>query len=181
MKNEKWVTRINALFTQLDTNKNGYLSRDDWLLSVDNLAKVVTNRPAEIAKLREVVIEYTEALGVTEGVKADKQKFLELLSVAVADDIAKFKKGEKTLTERFAGAYFDVVDQNHDGCINWDEYKIVMEASGFPEESARGTFELLDKNKNGKIERKELIAADIKFWCDLEEKETDELFGKTFF
>ena len=50
-------------------------------------------------------------------------------------------------------ALFDVVDRNHDGNLGWDEYKSVMEASGFDEASAtiKAAFDMLDGSheKNG--------------------------------
>ena len=40
----------------------------------------------------------------------------------------------------------------------------VMEASGFDEATTKAAFDMLDKNKSGKIDRKELAAADLQFW-----------------
>ena len=180
LKNAKWVKRMNECFDQLDVNKSGYLSREDWLIHVNNLAKVVTDRPALIAKAREVTLEYTDALGLTEGVKADKQKFLELAAAMSIVEIAKVKKGEKSLIEIFDNALFDVVDRNHDGCLTFDEFKVMMKAGNFDDDVAPAIFALLDKNKNGKIERSEYIAADIKFWCNLDDPDTQGMFGEKY-
>ena len=62
----------------------------------------------------------------------------------------------------------DIVDRNHDGNLGWDEYKSIMDVSGFDEATTKAAFDMLDKNKNGKIDRKELAAADLQFWMGLE-------------
>ena len=55
-----------------------------------------------------------------------------------------------------------------------------MEASDHSPEVAEATFNLLDKNKDGKIERKVLIDSAIKFWCDLDDQETKGMFGDRY-
>ena len=76
--------------------------------------------------------------------------------------------------------YFDVLDKKHDGYVTWDEYKIVMEVGGYDEEAGRVTFNLLDKDKSGKIDRKEFTDADIKFWFTLDDAETRGMYGAKF-
>ena len=177
LKNAKWVKRVDESFNSLDVNKNGYLSREDWLISVDKLAKVATDRPAEIAKLRAATLEYADAMGLTEGVQADKKKFRELAAAMSLAEIGRRDKGEMT---KVGNTGFDVLDQNHDGYVTWDEYKVAMEVAGLDEEVGRATFDLLDKNKSGKIDRKEYTAADIKFWCTLDDHDTQGMYGPRF-
>ena len=166
--------------TQLDTNKNGYVSREDWLLKVDNLAKVVTDRPDEITKLRAVTSEFANATGLTEGLQVDKQKFLELMAAFMIAETARVKRGELALMEKIANAQFDVVDSNHDGSIRFEEYKLLIKATmNFDEDAAKAIFNLIDLNKNGKIERKEFTTANAKFWCTCE-ADTQGMFGDKY-
>ena len=180
LKNPKWVKRIDESFHQFDRNGEGFVSREDWLVNVDNLAKVVTNRPSAIAKLRAATLEFTTALGLTEGVKADKQKFLELAANMVVAEIAKVKRGEKTLVEKMENAVFDVVDTSRDGTITFDEYVILMKAGNFPEDAAKAAFTLLDKDKSGKLERKEYISSYFKFWFHLDDPDVQGMFGSKY-
>ena len=180
LKNAKWVKRMDELFNTLDVNKNGYLSREDWLISVDKLAKVVPDRPAEIAKHRAVTLEFTDAIGLTQGVQADKKKFRELAAAWQLAETGRRDKGEMTMSEKVNNAHFDVLDKNHDGYVTWDEYKVMIEAAGLGEEEARGAFNLLDKDKSGKIDRKEYTDACIKFWCTLDDAETRGMYGAKF-
>ena len=159
--NDQWVKKIEGLFDSFDLNKNGYLSTEEFKTGIDRLAQKVTDRPELIAKLREASAELTTAIGITETTKADKKKFVELLAAFVTEEKAK------ALIEKHNEALFDVVDRNHDGHITWEEYKSVMETRGFNEPSARAAFDFLDKDKNGKIDRKELAIADVHFWTSL--------------
>ena len=180
LNNAKWVKRIDESFNILDVNKNGYLSREDWLITVDKLAKVAPDRPAEIAKLRAVTLEFADVIGLTEGVQADKKKFRELAAAMSLAEIGRRDKGEMTMSEKVDNAYFDVLDKNHDGHVTWDEYKVAMEVLGLGEEEGRATFNLLDKDKSGNIDRKEFTDANIKFWCTLDDPDTQGMFGARF-
>ena len=152
LKNEKWVKRVGEFFTQLDTNKNGYLSKEDWMLTCSNLEKAAPDRPAEIAKLRQISSEFTDALGLTEGVKADTKKFVELFAAFSLAEMARVKKGEMSLTEKLDNAIFDVVDRNHDGRVTFEEFKAVMKSYGFNEDVGKTVFAAMDRDKNGTIE-----------------------------
>ena len=180
LKNAKWVKRLSEFFHQCDLNKDGHLSREDWLIGIDNLAAVITDRPALIAKLREVSLEYAAGLGLTEGVKVDRQKFLECAAAMAVAETAKVKSGGKSLLEMVDNAGFDVVDQNHDGHVTFEEYKVMMNAYHFDLESAEATFAVLDKNKNGKLERNEFTSANVKFWFQLDDPDSQGMFGAKF-
>ena len=180
LENDKWVKRIDGLFTTFDVNKDGYVSAEDWMITVDNFEKDASDRPEAIAKLREATLDFTTALGLTEGVKADKKKFRELEAAFCLAQAEKMKRGEMTSLDKFTNALFDFVDKNHDGCLTFEEYKMIVVSSNFDEEAAKATFNMLDKNKNGKIERKEYLASSVKFWCTLEDSDTKGFFGDKF-
>ena len=125
-------------------------------------------------------MEYTAALGLTEGVEVDKQKYLEGAAAMKVAELARLKRGEGSLLERLDNSWFDIVDTNHDGHVTFEEYKVLMKASNFDLESAKATFALLDKNKKGKLERKEFISAHFKFWFELDDPDAQGMFGDKF-
>ena len=181
LKNDKWVKRIDATFSTLDLDKSGYLSAEDWMSLVDNLGKIVSDRPNAIAKLRNHMSEFLIALGLTKGIKVDKKKFRELVAAFDLAETEKMKRGEMTWLEKYNNAMFDVVDTNRDGFVTFEEYKLILgTASNAGEEEAKATFNLLDKNKNGKIERKEFISSNLKFWYTLDDSDTKGMFGDKF-
>ena len=117
---------------------------------------------------------------MTEGVQADKKKFRELAAAWSLAEIDRRDKGEMTMSEKLDNACFDVLDKNNNGYVTWDEYKVAMEAGGFGEEESRGGFNLLDKDKSGKISRKEMAAANVKFWCTVDDPDTQGMYGDKF-
>ena len=180
LNNAKWVKRIDESFDTFDANKNGYITREEWLITVDKFAKIVTDRPAEIAKLRAATSEHANAMGLTEGVQVDKKKFRELAAAMSLAEIGRRDRGEMTMVEKADNARFDVLDKNRDGYVTWDEYKVVLKVVGLDEEVGRATFDLLDRNKSGKIDRKEYTDSNIKFWCTLDDPDTQRMYGDRF-
>ena len=180
LNNAKWVKRVDEFFKSFDMNKNGYLSREDWLICINNLLKAFPDCQAEIDELRAVAIEFTTAVGLTEGVQIDKKKFQELCTAMSLAEVGRKDRGEITVAETMGNAIFDFLDQNHDGSISWEEYKVWMEASSFDEEVALTNFKYLDKNKSGGIDRKEYSDANVKFWCMMYDPETQGMFGDKF-
>jgi len=180
LKNAKWVKRIGELFDRVDRNKDGYVSQEDWLRFPDELAKAVPDRPAENTKFRELMMEVTREMGLPEGVKLDKQKYMGLAAAMAVAEVGKIKRGEQPLMEKLDQASFDVVDRHHDGNITWDEYQLLMKSGNFGEDAAKAAFDFLDRNKNGKIDRKEFAAANTQFWCYLDSPDTEGMLGDKF-
>ena len=180
LKNDKWVKRMGEFFTQVDLDKSGYVSREDHLQYITNLAKAVPDNPDAIAKLRQVSLDFNDELGLTEGLKADKQKYLELAAAMAVNEMAKVKRGEITLLENQNDALFDVVDRNRNGRLTFEEYKVAVSALNFDEIAAKATFDMLDRNKDGTIERKEFIAANINFWYACDDPNCQGMFGDKF-
>ena len=54
---------------------------------------------------------------------------------------------------------FAVVDTSRDGKITFNEYLVLMKSGNFPSDAAQAAFALLDKDKSGKIDRKEYISS----------------------
>ena len=179
LNNTKWVKRISEMYDDTDTDKNGYISNTDILKFADNLAKE-TDCPEMITKLREVMLEWAAAMGLEEGVKANKQQFLKMVAEMAVSENAKVKRGEKTLLYKLDNALFDVVDANHDGTITLNEFKVVMKAYNYDEELSEASFAAMDKNKNGKIERDEFIETEFKFWFSLDEPDILRILGDKF-
>ena len=180
LKNEKFVKCMGEFFTQVDLDESGYVSREDHLQYIANLAKAVPDNPDAIAKLRKVTLEFIDELGLTEGLKADKQKYLELAAAMAVNEMAKVRKREITLFENQNDALFDVVDRSRNGRLTFEEYKVAVSALNFDENSAKATFDMLDRNKDGTIERKEFIAANINFWLACDDPNCQGMFGDKF-
>jgi len=180
LNNDKFVKRIYTSFTQLDRHKKGYVSREDYFLGIKKLAELAPGRPDLVAKAEQVTAEFCDAFGLKEGVKADEKKLVELAAAMGVAESTRRRNGEETLTAKVHNAIYDIVDETHDGYVSLPEYRKVMEASDHSPEATEATFNVLDKEKEGKIKRSELIDAAIKFWCELDNQETKGMFGDKY-
>ena len=181
LKCPKWVKRVGEAFHRvLDMDNKGYTTEEDFLRPINELAKVVTDRPELIAKAQEARLEFAKAMGVSGSVKVDQQKFLELAAAYAVLERGRLEKGETPYLEVSNSTMLDVVDRNQDGAITWDEYKIFMDAGNMGEESAKAAFALLDKDNSGKISRSEYMKDDIKFWFELDDPDVHGFLGERF-
>ena len=178
LQNKRWVERFCGYFALLDFDKDGIVSREDWLAGVDRIGTVITDHPAAIAKLRETTFEFATAFGLTKGVKAEKQKFLRLAAAWAVGETARAESGKESLLEKLLNAAFDVVDKNYDGYVTFEEFETVQgKGYNYEPEMIKASFAKLDKNKNGKIERKEFLDAEFKFWVCLDDPDVLGMFG----
>ena len=58
------------------------------------------------------------------------------------------------------------MDMNKDGIISLEEYTKLCEACNMTAEVAKMMFDMIDKNHDGKLELKEVLAITNKFWFD---------------
>ena len=74
------------------------------------------------------------------------------------------------------------MDRNSNGYLSPDEYKELMTILdvSMTDEDIQAAFDLLDTDKNGKLDKKEYAPADVKFWCVPEDSSADGLFGNRF-
>ena len=180
LKSPKWVKRINGAFDMVDNDNKGYLTEDDFMRSVNKLAKVVTDRPDLIAKKRQSKMAFTKTLGITGSMKADKQKFLELMAAYAVLERARLDKGEMTHLEEGNDIMLDAIIKRQDRLITWEEFKMYMNVLNMGEESAKAVFALLDKDNSGKIKRSDYHKYNSSFWFELDDPDVQGLFGDSF-
>ena len=180
LNNAQWVHRIEELFAQADLNKNGFLELADWELWVNNTEKACNPSPAVSSKLRQAMRDFCAGLGLTEGKKSTREQFVKDFAAFAVVERRKKERGEEPLLLKLNVIWYDVVDTNHDGSLTLDEYRTVMSACNFDPSAADATFKILDKNKNGKVEIKELNEHEFKFWFALEDPGSKGLFGDIF-
>ena len=177
-KNPSWVQRMEEVYAAVDLNKDGFMSLEDWEMWVDNIEREVKPDPQIVATLRTRMQEFCGAMGLTPGKKATKEEFISGAAAMAEAERAKKLKGEETVLERLNNAWYDVVDTNHDGCVTLDEWRQVQKACNYDASAADKKFEVVDKDKNGKIERKELSNSEFKFWFTLDEEDSKKILGE---
>ena len=75
------------------------------------------------------------------------------------------------------GAMFDVIDTNHDGFIQQEEYEYHFRISGLDTTLAKESFDAIDTNKNCVLSREEFIFAAVEFHRSREDTPAKYFFG----
>ena len=145
---------------------DGYVSLEDWMLWVENIEKDISPDSKLVDRLRKSMEEFCgpRGIGLTSGMKITRDIFVKDIMVrfAVAEGSKKLRKD--TLVFQMCDAWYDVVDTTDDGMVTIDEYKKAMKARNYDESVAEEAFTLLDKDKDGKVERFKMIESEFHFW-----------------
>lgn len=165
----------------LDVDKSGYLTRKDYDVGQRMIKLEMEPDPKLFALYCDATEEFcVSALGLTQGKRLTKEEYVKQAANAAESELEKRKRGEETLLGKVQNAYFDVIDKNHDGFVTLEEYKLTMKINGLDSEAAEAAFKLIDKNKNGKVERRELIEHQLNFWLKLDDEASKGMLGEAF-
>lgn len=85
---------------------------------------------------------------------------------STSDEIAHLRKA------------FEAFDAEHNGTIDFEEFKAALEKSNFSEEDLQEIFESIDVNKNGRIMYTEFLAATMEAHGHIEERRIAEAFDR---
>ena len=95
---------------------------------------------------------------------------------AIEDLITNEEKLERTI-KTFYNAMFDVIDTNHDGYVQENEYEHHFKISRLDPAMAKKSFDAIDTNKVGVLSREEFISAIVEFLGSKEDTPAKFFFG----
>ena len=164
LKNKEWMKKIKEHFTYLDTNKNGFLSQEDWILMVDNLKAILGMEEEKFKTVKEVHIKLASRLGATPGVQLTPEEFIKTAAKFAANEYES-----RACLKEVTDALFDVLDTNRNGTISLTEYTKLLQSCNIADpEIAKAVFDSMDPNHDGKIQITELYDLSDKFWFTLD-------------
>ena len=176
------MKRVGEFFDQVDLNKDGYLSMEDYDIWIENLKKEVKADPALMEKtIKEIREFWGENVGLKPGVKLTKEQYLDVMAEVCLRAKTDYEKGNRDSSFfHYQNVIFDVVDTNRNGFIELEEYEKLMSASYFGKDVAKIAFDAIDTNHDGKLSREELMDFNQKFWLFPDNEETAGLFGQRY-
>ena len=183
MKNTAWVKRIQEFFTRVDQNNNGTIEAADFEVMLNNLARVAKRTdPKILERFRRIEMDkHIVAMGITPGKKLTSEEYVNNMAKMAAVEHGKLMRGEKLSLAEVNDAMYDVMDFNQDGSVSLDEFTTVMKIMyGCDGKEAEATFNRVDTNKNGRVEREELTDYELKFWFDLNDEASKGFYGAKY-
>ena len=160
LKSDFWRRKIRMAGKIRDTNKDGFLSRDDF----------------------DFVERYRE-LGVPEDRLSKLEKEVDVLckSLGIVDDttripleehivnFAKTKISIEELTQNIA-TMFDIIDSDGNGTISFKEWVDFYTVFRIDTKYARASFDAMDTDGDGVISREEFLAYNKEYYHTTEDK-----------
>ena len=157
-----WNKKIDKAAAILDTNKNGYISRADYMLYRERFSQQPISQKHfnEFVKSQDQFLDHVNLTdnSVKYTYKEMREKFIE--------DVKKAGEDFKIFLENL----FKPLDLNEDGVISFEEWKSYYEVVGIPAMYSRASFDAMDKSGDEKITLEEFVAYNYEFYCSDEDK-----------
>ncbi|EEB20251.1 Sarcoplasmic calcium-binding protein, putative [Pediculus humanus corporis] len=152
-ESEFWKTKMRTLHRILDVNKDGVVSFDDFKLLTERFTDLGHLTPEHHDEFQEKIREAWELQrGTVDPYNVvTTEQFLEDMHHILND------KDLRKKIHSFLPFFFKAVDQDHDGEITIDEYKIFFQCLGLSEADAICSFRSIDVNNDGKLSVKEFV------------------------
>ncbi len=84
---------------------------------------------------------------------------------------------ESIVREQY-GWYFEAIDTNQDGVIQWREFETFFKIIRVDTAQAKESFEAIDTNKDGVLSKDEFIAAAVEFYISKEDTPSKHFMGQ---
>ena len=108
--------------------------------------------------------EFWREAGIVPGKKMTKDEMVSHWCQFAERELKRKHSGEETVQRKACIAMFEVIDTNDDGTLSLKELTTFLKAWGHDKTVAETEFKIIDKNKNGKIEKEEYLDYCHKFW-----------------
>ncbi|KAK6641880.1 hypothetical protein RUM44_013600 [Polyplax serrata] len=152
-ESEFWKTKMRTLHRILDINKDGVVSFDDFKLLTEKFTDLGHLTQEHHDEFQEKIKEAWEIQrGTIDPYNlVTTDQFLEDMHHIMND------KSLRKKVHSFLPFFFKAVDQDHDGEITIDEYKIFFECLGLTEADAICSFRTIDDDNDGKLGLREFV------------------------
>ena len=134
-KHKNVISRVNAIFTELDTDKNGLIGSKEIQRLISELREEIP-----LCEIDELVKQFDKDFDD----QLDTQDFIKMVTEGV-------KQQTKSQTMDFM---FDIIDRDKDGLISKEDFKNFIDLMGetVSEEEVETVFKIFDESKDGNID-----------------------------
>jgi len=161
--------KLERLFVMTDMNRRGSVTVDDLILWGEKSATVSKVRFSEERKAEWVNAHSAYFAGKNMAM----EEFVQHVQAFMQEDPSHAEHSKDiNLT------LFNVLDENKDGQVSFDEYYAFVHPAGVTPADARAGFDVLAADKNGVLSREEAGMACARYYFDQEESPYMHFFGK---
>ncbi|MDT3399955.1 EF-hand domain-containing protein [Streptomyces sp. B1866] len=143
------TTAKRLVFTTLDRDGDGVVSRDDYFVRIDRVT-AATRRGEEdpmVVRARAAGERAWAEMDADGDGKMTLDEYLEWVGVDAFDNICS----------PALGALFDLVDTDRDGALDRPEFVLLRTALGNPAGNAEAAFDVLDADGDGRVSRHDYL------------------------
>ncbi|XP_013407490.1 sarcoplasmic calcium-binding protein [Lingula anatina] len=156
---EHWRRKLRTLFKARDTDGDGYISRQDYVLCADRVASYMNlNETRAIELMNKQLLMWELVSGTTDASGDIKISEDEYMSNILNGNHKSMGMGLDIVC-----CDFDSVDVNSDGFISQQEHKAFFYGRGIPVKHSTDVFKVLDTDGDGKLSKEEFVQGYVDF------------------
>lgn len=167
-----WMKKMRTYFQRIDFDKDGAVTRSDFEAMAQRFKESGKLSEGHAQHLMDALCKlwdenYNEMAG---GQKLDETAF-----IAAMNKLAHEPSLKENL-QRPLPLFFSAVDDNEDGFISQDEYKLFFSILGLDPNMAPSSFQAIDTNNDGLLSKEEFLEAGTDFFTSEDAASPNKLF-----
>ena len=158
------------MFDALDKNKSGIVPFIYFENVIRDIEKAIEPNPELLVKVRKALYGYAAAIGFHPSLYQTKPEFVANFAYFIEKEVARVDRGEDSILIKRNEVMFELVAESKE-TISLEESLRLSRSSGHPDSYTHTLYDTMDKEKTGKLNRKELSELTFTLWCSLESPE----------
>ena len=160
-----WKKKFRRFVEVRDMDRDGYISRTDFMLIVDRLKKLNVSTPGHLERATDLLEKLSNSFGLeNDSVRYSYDDFQDKWIGGMREWVQSGK------IQKLFESLFDVLDVDEDGIISFQEWTAHYQIIGIITAHARASFNAIDTNHDQKISKDEFVNYHMEFYLSVENK-----------